>query len=150
MEGNKKKVESSSSSFTSDLFGPKQAAQSASTGIFASIFPPPTQVPRRRFSSSGEYASSPNQRLVNQEWKAKLSDEVSYDATVKYKSSYYQEDREHPCPLSSSIHYGGRDVYSDSPNSQTSGSYPTTFKKDGGEDDSSASRGNWWQGSLYY
>ncbi|KAM7258706.1 hypothetical protein ACFE04_014447 [Oxalis oulophora] len=161
MESNKKVTSSSSSSsssssFTSDLFGSKQATQSVSTGIFASIFPPPESVSRRHSSSSEEFGSSwPNRHSGNQEWNGKsgasaqYSEEVvNYDIPIKDKNSPYQEDRENPWSLSSSIHYGGRDDYSNSKNCKNSGSYTTTFKKDGGEDD--ASRGNWWQGSLYY
>ncbi|KAF6176023.1 hypothetical protein GIB67_032646 [Kingdonia uniflora] len=57
-----------------------------------------------------------------------------------------------PCSLSSSIYYGGQDIYPNSPSTGSSDS-SYNFKKDGGdgEDDSNeASRGNWWQGSLYY
>ncbi|KAH7553761.1 hypothetical protein JRO89_XS12G0052800 [Xanthoceras sorbifolium] len=66
----------------------------------------------------------------------------------KDMSSMYQDQRVQPCHLSSSIYYGGQDIYSQPQNSQGSG-INTVFKKDGGEDDSgSASRGNWWQGIV--
>ncbi|PON36945.1 hypothetical protein PanWU01x14_324400 [Parasponia andersonii] len=44
MEGNKKQA-NSSSSFTAELFGgnESQSQQHQSTGIFASIFPPPSK-----------------------------------------------------------------------------------------------------------
>ncbi|MED6205526.1 hypothetical protein PIB30_018514 [Stylosanthes scabra] len=65
-------------------------------------------------------------------------------------SSIYEEQRVQPCHLSSSIYYGGQDIYSHPQTTQNSG-LNSLYKKDGGEDDSgSASRGNWWQGSLYY
>ncbi|OAY41400.1 hypothetical protein MANES_09G098500v8 [Manihot esculenta] len=65
-------------------------------------------------------------------------------------NSFYQEQRVQPCHLSSSIYYGGQDIYHHPQNSQNS-NMTSMFKKDGTEDDSgSASRGNWWQGSLYY
>lgn len=41
MEGTKKPT---SSSFTSDLFGSKDSSASSSSGIFGSIFPPPSKV----------------------------------------------------------------------------------------------------------
>ncbi|KAJ9172417.1 hypothetical protein P3X46_015658 [Hevea brasiliensis] len=53
---------SSSSSFTADLFGIKESPPSSSTGIFASIFPPPSRVLGTKFSSSeviGSWQSSP-------------------------------------------------------------------------------------------
>ncbi|KAL3530809.1 hypothetical protein ACH5RR_010131 [Cinchona calisaya] len=63
------------------------------------------------------------------------------------------QEKPEPCPLSSSLYYGGlEDMYVQSSNGQ---SY-SGFKKDGKDDDQygnnshSASRGNWWQGSLYY
>ncbi|XP_030964464.1 uncharacterized protein LOC115985683 isoform X2 [Quercus lobata] len=71
------------------------------------------------------------------------------------RGSVFQEQRVEPCHLSSSLYYGGQDVYSQYPSTQNSESFPL-FKEDGGEDDlngnnaNSASRGNWWQGSLYY
>ncbi|XP_071723065.1 uncharacterized protein [Rutidosis leptorrhynchoides] len=150
---------SSSSSFISDLFDTKESTNSVSTGIFESIFPPPStangqwndlQVPKRRGSSS----SWENQVSGNQEWKAKLGapapevEEVSYE---RNSNKLYQEKRakENPCHLSSSLHYGGRDVYTDSPNTRTTGSYPK-FQKEGPSANNSndASRGNWWQGSI--
>lgn len=42
----------------------------------------------------------------------------------KYRSSVLQEERVEPCHLSSSIYYGGQEVYSQSPSTQVSGSYP--------------------------
>ncbi|CAI9091585.1 OLC1v1026654C3 [Oldenlandia corymbosa var. corymbosa] len=69
------------------------------------------------------------------------------------RNSVYQNESTEPCYFSSSIYYGGQEVYS--PAGQTTNP-PPNFKKDGGDDDpngnnsSSASRGNWWQGSLYY
>ncbi|KAL4201260.1 hypothetical protein AMTRI_Chr02g257810 [Amborella trichopoda] len=66
-----------------------------------------------------------------------------------------QDDHGERCVFSSSLYYGGRDVYAPSQNDHTSGA-PKTYKKDGADDDptmggsSGASRGNWWQGSLYY
>nr|GFC28322.1 uncharacterized protein [Tanacetum cinerariifolium] len=63
-------------------------------------------------------------------------------------SPFYDQEKSQPCPLSSSIYYGGQDIY---PNSHTTknNSGHSTYNKDG-EDDGRASRGNWWQGSLYY
>lgn len=65
------------------------------------------------------------------------------------KNSYYeQETIDQPCNFSSSIYYGGQEVYS--PTTRPNDSH-LAFKKDEKDDDpDSASRGNWWQGSLYY
>lgn len=152
---NKEKI-GSPSSFTNDLFGAKESAQlpasSAVTGIFSSIFPPPSTVLRRN-SSSEIVGTRPGQSGVSQSWNRGTTEDIYKN---KERSSIFQ-GRAEPCPLSSSIHYGGQeeDMYTKSSNSQTLGSQPD-FKKDGEEDDQNgnnshgASRGNWWQGSLYY
>lgn len=43
--------------------------------------------------------------------------------TNKEKNQVFQE-RVEPCHLSSSLYYGGQDIYSNSSSTQTSGSYP--------------------------
>ncbi|XP_024013770.1 uncharacterized protein LOC18021123 [Eutrema salsugineum] len=116
----KVKSSSSSSSFTTQLFGPKEPSSSSN---FNSIFPPPSKGTARNILSS----------------KHGSLDERKESAT---------------CNLSSSLYYGGQDVYSGSTSNHT---YPTVNKaQPRGNDDASgnnsqdASRGNWWQGSLYY
>ncbi|KAK9158917.1 hypothetical protein Scep_005491 [Stephania cephalantha] len=66
-------------------------------------------------------------------------------------SSLFQDEKTEPCYLSSSLYYGGQDLYSNPSNRGNTGS-SHIFKKDSDSDDpnDSASRGNWWQGSLYY
>lgn len=167
MEG--KKQGSSSSSFPAELFGaPKESSpnQHSSTGIFASIFPPPSKVVGRNSANSDLMESwQKHAPHGNQAWpttkhgNSAISGEGTRYSMMpnKDRSSVLQEERVEPCHLSSSLYYGGQDVYSQSPSTQTSASYPI-FKKDGGEDDpngsnpndADASRGNWWQGSLYY
>ncbi|XVE79509.1 hypothetical protein DITRI_Ditri14bG0064600 [Diplodiscus trichospermus] len=86
---------------------------------------------------------------------APFAESATYNIPNKDRNSVFHEERVEPCHLSSSLYYGGQDIYSHSSSTQTSTSYPI-FKKDGGEDDPNgnnsqdASRGNWWQGSLYY
>ncbi|XP_050370096.1 uncharacterized protein LOC126788170 isoform X2 [Argentina anserina] len=153
------KKQGSSSSFTAELFGFKESPPKSSTGIFASIFPPPSQVVGRNSSSSELTEYWRKQSLGNQAWNPKQaisSEDACYSLPNKDHSSVRQEERAEPCHLSSSLYYGGQEVYSQSPsNPHATGSYPL-FKKDAGEDDpngsnaNSAARGNWWQGSLYY
>ncbi|XP_065878349.1 uncharacterized protein [Euphorbia lathyris] len=152
---------SSSSSFTADLFGTKESPPpSSSTGIFASIFPPPSKVLGRKSSTSQSWQKQPS---ANQGWNTKQGLPAAGPAIPnKDRKSIFVEERVEPCHLSSSLYYGGQDNYSQPPNTQPSGSGPGSgssypiFKKDGGEDDpngsnsNTASRGNWWQGSLYY
>ncbi|XP_059626558.1 uncharacterized protein LOC132269394 [Cornus florida] len=156
---------SSFSSFTADLFGDQEpTSPSSSAGIFASIFPPPSTVLRRNPISSSMTESLLNQSSGNQVWNtkqgtpdnmAKNGEGASNSLPNKDRSLNFQERLE-PCPLSSSIYYGGlEDMYVLSSSSQIPGSQPI-FKKAAGDDDpngnnqNSACRGNWWQGSLYY
>ncbi|GAB4827523.1 hypothetical protein Ancab_034406 [Ancistrocladus abbreviatus] len=138
---------SSSSSIAVELFGPKDASSSSSSSIFGSVFGPPPTV-------KGRYSS--NLHAGNQTGNAKhgISAHNTYTKgqSTKENSSYYQQETVGPCYFSSSIYYGGQEVYS--PATCTTDS--PSFKKDEQDDDldggnaHSASRGNWWQGSLYY
>jgi hypothetical protein len=85
-----------------------------------------------------------------------LSNEDVFVYTAQRRESLNaQEDRVEPCHLSSSLYYGGQDVYARSTTNQT---YPPVKndRRRSGEDDANGqnpqdvSRGNWWQGSLYY
>ncbi|KAI8556756.1 hypothetical protein RHMOL_Rhmol05G0279800 [Rhododendron molle] len=159
MEG-KKQVgpASSSSSFTSDLFGEKESSVSSSSGIFGSIFSPSSKVLGRE--SLRSETIDKKQDSSSQAWnstKPGPQDTISRSSegenvsvpNRESSSPIYEEQRGQPCHLSSSLYYGGQDIYSHPQNTQPS-SYPTTHQvnKDGDEDDSgSASRGNWWQGS---
>ncbi|XVE61968.1 hypothetical protein DITRI_Ditri06bG0081100 [Diplodiscus trichospermus] len=155
MEG-MKGVGSSSSSFTSELFGSKESP-SSSTGIFGSIFAPPSKVLGREslrpdgMTKRQDYPNEPwNTKPVAYDYSSKGHEGENQNIANRDRSSIYQEQRVQPCHLSSSIYYGGQDVYYLPQSSQGSG-LNSMYKKDGGEDDSGiASRGNWWQESLYY
>ncbi|KAG4184250.1 hypothetical protein ERO13_A09G160900v2 [Gossypium hirsutum] len=156
MEG-KKNVGSSSSSITSKLFGSKDSPPSSSAGIFGSIFAPPSKA--QIFGrESLRPAGAKTQHSPNEPWNTKpgasalgvVVEGETDNMENRDKSDKYQEQRIYPCHLSSSIYYGGQDVYLYPQGSQSS-ELDSVFKKDDGEDDSgSATRGNWWQGSLYY
>lgn len=153
---------SSRLSFSHDLFGSKEPAP---TGIFSSIFPPPSSVMGGSGSTSElieciqrHSAGSQVRGKGTPENLAKNNEDASHCVSNKERSSIFQE-RAEPCPLSSSLYYGGQeDMYVQSSNGQSLGSCHgiNQFKKHGEEDDQngnnshSASRGNWWQGSLYY
>ncbi|XP_004492373.1 uncharacterized protein [Cicer arietinum] len=150
MEGNKQV--GSSSSFTSELFGSNDLHPSSSSGIFDSIFSPSPKVFGRESLNSALNGKTVTEGLNSKiDYISKGSDGENQKKTAyKDMSSIYQEQRVQPCHLSSSIYYGGQDIYSHPQSTRDSG-LNTMYKKDGGEDDSgSASRGNWWQGSLYY
>ncbi|XVF23993.1 hypothetical protein REPUB_Repub13aG0088100 [Reevesia pubescens] len=151
---------SSSSSSLDHLFGPKDFSSplSSSSGIFGTIFAPPSTVLGRDSRHSGMRGSWNNPhhgKYGNPDHATDYSKGQSSGTTNKDKttSSIYQNETVEPCYFSSSIYYGGQENYS--PRKKTNES-PQYFKKDGEDDDpngnnsSGASRGNWWQGSLYY
>ncbi|KAL0555610.1 hypothetical protein IC582_009561 [Cucumis melo] len=143
----KKASDGSSFSFTSDLFGIRDTSSLSSNHIFGPVF-----------SSSSSFKASQNSEVGGKSHAVSYSPKT--EGSSKYKEckngstssrevgSFYQEQRTNPCHLSSSIYYGGQDIYTD----QNPGTgFNSSLKRDGGEDDSGgASRGNWWQGSLYY
>ncbi|KAL2898869.1 LL-diaminopimelate aminotransferase [Bienertia sinuspersici] len=139
----KKSQVSSSSSLTSQLFGPQES--SSSNDVLASIFPPKGKGPWQNEHSG-------YQPWNNKQDSSYIHRDATYGSSISNErhSIYHQEGAE-PCHLSSSLYYGGQDVCSKSHTSHSSTSYPI-YKKDGGGSDPSggASRGNWWQGSLYY
>ncbi|KOM38098.1 hypothetical protein LR48_Vigan03g148000 [Vigna angularis] len=139
MEGRK---QMGSSSFTSELFGSNQSHKSSATGIFESMFSPPSKVLGRE--SLRSEASEKTANHISQESGGETQNTAHKDI-----SSIYHEEKVQPCQLSSSIHYGGQDIYSRPKSSQDSEFSSLMYKKDGVEDDSeSASRGNWWQDYL--
>ncbi|XP_062092577.1 uncharacterized protein LOC133798351 [Humulus lupulus] len=152
---NKKQVGGHGSSSLDHLFGPKDSSTSSSTGLFGSIFPPPSTVlgkEKKRDhgnqAGGGKYERPDN---VAQSRKGESSGVTSKDS-----SSIYQNETVEPCYFNSSIYYGGQENYSPRTTRTTTHESQHTFKKDGSDDDSngnnsnSVSRGNWWQGSLYY
>ncbi|KAL3521149.1 hypothetical protein ACH5RR_019298 [Cinchona calisaya] len=151
-----KQVGSSSSSFIMDLFGPKETSKSSSpstTGLFGSVFGPPSMGLGKDSSHSGikqDYGSQYG-NLRNGTSDYYMNQKSRSDS--RDQSSIYQNETAEPCYFSSSIYYGGQEVYS--PTDQSTNTQHI-FKKDGEDDDpdgnnsTSASRGNWWQGSLYY
>ncbi|KAG2326350.1 hypothetical protein Bca52824_009078 [Brassica carinata] len=135
---------SSSSSSFDHLFGPRNSSSSSSstTGLFQSIFPPP---------ATGAQAD-----LANRNGAAKYEHPnfgISYERGEMRKirrKNYQNEETQPPCNLSSSIYYGGQENYPSSTPPQSTNN-PDAVSKDGKEGDSeSASRGNWWEGSVYY
>ncbi|KAK3018990.1 hypothetical protein RJ639_003409 [Escallonia herrerae] len=153
MEGRKQMDSSSASSFASDLFGSRDSSGSSS-GIFGSIFAPSSKLLGRESlrTESVEKKQDTGGHVSRTKTAApdgidRTKEGESQNSTHRDVNSFYSEEKVQPCHLSSSIYYGGQDVYSRPQNTQ-SARY-STFNKDAGEDDSgSASRGNWWQGMI--
>ncbi|MCD7445769.1 hypothetical protein HAX54_000007 [Datura stramonium] len=155
-----KQVFGSSSSFTNDLFGPKEPSK---TSLFGSVFGPHSTGLGRDSTHSAARGSSRIQDPRNQSCgnaKYGTSDNINGSQRSRGENSnkdknnsiLYQNGTTEPCHFSSSIYYGGQDVYYPPTTSNN------TLKKNGEDDDDDqngnnsncASRGNWWQGSLYY
>ncbi|CAL5190059.1 unnamed protein product [Lathyrus oleraceus] len=143
MDNNKKQAWSSSSSSTvkfDQLFGPKDSSPTSSSSVFGSIFPPP---PPPYVEGRGRA----------QEVGSKNLGTPGSSNSNKNISSNYQNVTGEPSYFSSSIHYGGQENYS-SRNRTTESHH--VLKKDknhgdfNGNNSDTASRGDWWEGSLYY
>ncbi|KAF5747582.1 hypothetical protein HS088_TW05G00307 [Tripterygium wilfordii] len=153
MEGRKQVSKScSSSSLTSELFGSRETySSSSSAGLFGSIFAPTSKVLRRESFRT----ELKRQDYANGAWNANPSRPVNtsetsqgdVQSTPNEDMNYiYEEQRVQPSPLCSSILYGGQDIYNHPQSIQSTG-VNSVYNED---DSGSASRGNWWQGSLYY
>ncbi|XP_008785484.1 uncharacterized protein LOC103704108 isoform X2 [Phoenix dactylifera] len=169
MEGKKPTASSSSSSsrIADDLFGRKEAAassassSSASSGYFSSVFPPASSVVGKDSAHSDLYWTLDKQRTEGRIGNAQSSraddkcqgrPSKSHNTSNKDGKSAYPIESTESSYFGSSIHYGGREFYSSSPSMQSSGAY-NNYKNNGEDDlgDSNvATRGDWWQGSLYY
>ncbi|XP_054799179.1 uncharacterized protein LOC129303713 [Prosopis cineraria] len=136
---------SSSATNFDQLFGPKDPSSSfsSSSSIFGSIFPPPSAVggSESRKQDVGDKNYGP--QGGKGESRGSVSGKNYQNESTMEPSNYY----------TSSIYYGGQENYF--PKSRTTDSHHNV-KKDSDNDDpngdnpNSASRGNWWQGSLYY
>ncbi|KAJ3668913.1 hypothetical protein LUZ60_010863 [Juncus effusus] len=141
-----------------ELFTRKEKNKSSSvSGYFTTVFPPAPSVVRKEATQGEIYSGFNKQRAESQNGHcyAFNSDGKSQGSPTKKQSNYNKEGKmfnsnesvESPY-FGSSVHYGGRDFYGSSPpktTMETSRSY-----KDDEHDDSVATRGDWWQGSLYY
>ncbi|KAF3663013.1 putative ras-related protein RABA2b-like [Capsicum annuum] len=144
---------SSSSSFTNDLFGPKEPTK---TSLFNSVFGPHSTGLGRDSTHSATRGSSRiqdpkdqscgNAKYGNSDNNGSQRSRGDISNKDKNNSILYQNETTEPCHLSSSIYYGGQDVYY-----PPTASHNNTFKKNEDDDDQNgnnsncASRGNWWQ-----
>ncbi|XP_076908123.1 uncharacterized protein LOC143564853 isoform X2 [Bidens hawaiensis] len=150
MEHKKQPSSSTSSSFTNELFGSKDSSASSSSGLFNSIFPPPSKVNTRDYIRSVETDKSCESATERCSTIHSVDNEDRSRNPKTDTSRFYQQETSQPCHLSSSIYYGGQDVYTNPRiTTKNTPAHTTQYTKDG-EDDGRASRGNWWQGSLYY
>ncbi|XP_058751768.1 uncharacterized protein LOC131624866 [Vicia villosa] len=152
----KNKQKGTSSSLGSQIFESKICHPSA--GIYGSIFSTHSpKILRResvRFEASG---SKTKKETVNSKVETQGIDSIfknnnggAHNTKNTDISCLYQNHNVHTCHLSSSIFYGGQDIYPQTQSSQNA-SFNSLYNNYGGEDDSEmATRGDWWQGGLYY
>ncbi|XP_047172624.1 uncharacterized protein LOC124840594 isoform X1 [Vigna umbellata] len=156
MEGNKQK--GMSLSFTSEFFGSIKESHlpppSSAVGIFGSIFSPLSS--KTKVLGRESLLSELSRKIANETRNSKI-DHYSKGSgseaqnSVNNMSSIYQDQRVQPCHLSSSIYYGGQDICPSPQSTHNEGFNTLPYQNDAGDDESElASRGNWWQGSLYY
>ncbi|OAY78169.1 hypothetical protein ACMD2_11051 [Ananas comosus] len=160
MEGKKPSSSSSSSSSSSiadELFGRKDggkgssssSSSSSSGGYFSSVFPPASAVMGKDAAHSDLYWALNKQRAEGQngnshESKSQGSPNKNQATYSKDgKPAYSTESTESPY-FGSSVHYGGRDFYGSAPSKHATDS-SKSYKNDE-DDESAATRGNWWQG----
>lgn len=137
MDGKTKPTSATGSSIVDDLFGPKdRAASPSSAGYFSTVFPTPS-------AATGKDAARP---------AAAAAGNKSSSAGHQQQGNQHGGSPESPYFGSSSVHYGGRDFYAGAESQRqypAAAAAPAPKHKDDG-DTSAATRGDWWQGSLYY
>ncbi|KAL6570401.1 hypothetical protein OROMI_014915 [Orobanche minor] len=140
---------SSSTSFTDDLFGPKNSSRSSSTGYFGSIFDPPTSmVPRRNpttrpadYEHAYGYGKTKHETTTYSRGRSSKNENKKSNHHEHGKSV---DDETYNPPI---YNIDGQEVYMSQNISPLH-----DVKKDGrGADESKsggASRGNWWKGTI--
>ncbi|KAH7657036.1 hypothetical protein IHE45_18G115000 [Dioscorea alata] len=172
MDGGKKPT--GSSSIADELFGRKDAGKSSQSGLFGSIFPTPSSGAGGRdalqsdlFGSASSRKHGATDQGQGHSWSAHSHSTTTHTGSygnthgspsksqsTPHKDSSYSGEALNTCNLSSSLYYGGQDICSNTSSTHGYSSQYTYEQKKNGEDDQDssnmASRGNWWQGSLYY
>ncbi|CAL4901078.1 unnamed protein product [Urochloa decumbens] len=137
------------------------AAPPPASGYFSAVFPSSPAVPSLSrplgpFDGNAKDAKQTdlyamlNKQSSRGQNGSSVTDGKSHGRTTTYKDgkhSYPNESSESPY-FGSSVHYGGREFYSSTPQKQPANEPPRNYKED--NSDGSATRGDWWQGSLYY
>ncbi|WJX49157.1 hypothetical protein P8452_35627 [Trifolium repens] len=136
-----------SSTLISHLFGSKESHPSISEILDS------TQAPK--VSGREIVQSEVNGKTKNETLNSKIDsqDEIfkGYGGEAHNKKnkdmSWMCEDQQvQPCSLSSSIYYGGQDIYPPPKSTQNSAFNP--YKRSEGDNSQMATRGDWWEGML--
>ncbi|AES94243.1 hypothetical protein MTR_5g012280 [Medicago truncatula] len=144
MDNNKNQTCSSSNSSSTvnfnQLFSSKDSTTASFSSFFDSLFPQPSVEGKGSRteevgSKSLEAPGTPNSDISNK----------------NTNSTDYQNETVEPTYFSSSIHYGGcEDYFSEGSTIEPRHVKYTNNGDLNGNNSNSASRGDWWQGSLYY
>jgi len=133
--------------------GPSAAATAGAaapppSGYFSSVFSSSPAVNAKDAKQTDLYAMLNKQSSRGQNGNS-ITDSKSNGRNMYKdgKHAYPNESSESPY-FGSSVHYGGREFYSSSAQKQHANEPPKNYKE--GNPDGSATRGDWWQGSLYY
>ncbi|CAN6354956.1 unnamed protein product, partial [Urochloa humidicola] len=122
------------------------ATPPAANGYFSAVFSSP---PAGNAKQQTDLYAMLNKQSPRGQNGSSVTDSKSHGrSTYKDgKHGYPNEPSESPY-FGSSVHYGGREFYSSTPQKQPANEPPRNYKED--NSDGSATRGDWWQGSLYY
>uniref|UniRef100_A0ACD5TFZ5 Uncharacterized protein n=1 Tax=Avena sativa TaxID=4498 RepID=A0ACD5TFZ5_AVESA len=129
------------------------AAPAAANGYFSSVFSASPAANPRDARQTDLYTMLNKQNPKGQsgggiaDGKSQVSPTKGCVAYKDGKQFYTNESSESPY-FGSSVHYGGRDFYDSSSIKQAN--EPSRNYKEDNPDGSLATRGDWWQGSLYY
>ncbi|PKU87224.1 uncharacterized protein LOC110097044 isoform X1 [Dendrobium catenatum] len=136
-------------SFVDELFPRRESAQQAKSDILSSIFPP-RSTGGGKDSSHSDFSGTWRKQG---EGNSRGSPSKNQSSGKKYSNPLYLCELPESCLMSSSVYYGGRDDFIPESSASNNSSSYFNCKKDK-EDDSAntdvATRGDWWQGSLYY
>ncbi|URD74773.1 hypothetical protein MUK42_08548 [Musa troglodytarum] len=133
---------------------PSLSGKSSSSGYFSTVFPPTSTVMANGLPQLDLYRTLNKQSPDTNTGSAqrKTTENQKKGSGSPSKSIYPSESTE-LAYFGSSVHYGARDFYTTSSATNTCVNRINHYKTYG-EDDSgnsnSATRGEWWQGSLYY
>ncbi|PKA56420.1 hypothetical protein AXF42_Ash014923 [Apostasia shenzhenica] len=143
-------MEGKKSSFVDELFPRYDSASPTKSDFLSSIFPP-----SGAGKGSSHYespAAMAGRKQGNEGGSSNGSASKSQNASKKNSNHpIVLCEIAEPCLMSSSVYYGGRDDFiPENSSSHSSGSGSYRYKNDSEDDKHVATRGEWWQGSLYY
>ncbi|KAJ3680766.1 hypothetical protein LUZ60_015255 [Juncus effusus] len=145
MDG-KKNANGNSSSIVDELFGKEEAKHSTNGGYFSSVFgPQSTNIKGKDTSRADSNWSTNKQNDGKSDGNYSTKNQNTY---YKDGKTVYQPESNESSYFGSSVHYGARDFYGTSSSKHVI--EPAKSYKNEESDDSIATRGDWWQGSLYY